>query len=211
MKFVRGILLCLTLASAAAAEYEMNELPMYGGQHDPKVEPNEGMSRGAAEQGWKYLYRGDLSTAMKRFNQAWMFNRRNPEAFWGFGIIMGRRAAKEDPERNLGESVKLLTTAHELSPANGRITGDLAFSYTVLGNYLATQGKDGKKAYAQAEELFAAAYKLEPTYPPIVANWAILKFYVGDYPASRKLVSEAQKLGYEFDPRFLKELGEKEK
>ena len=211
MKPAYFILMFLISAHAFAEEYEMNELPMYGGQHNPQVEPNKENSKSAAELGWKYLYRGDLSTAMKRFNQAWMFDRKNPDAFWGFGIIMGRRAAKEDTGENLTESINLLTTAHELSPGNGRITGDLAFSYTFLGRHLATQGKDGKKKYEKAEELFIDAYKHDPKYPPIAANWAVLKFYVGDYQSAKKLISEAHGLGYEPDPDFLKELNEKVK
>lgn len=211
MKPVVLVSLLLITAHSFAVEYELNELPMYGGQHTPQVEPSQENSKSAAELGWKYLYRGDLSTAMKRFNQAWMFDRKNPDAFWGFGIVMGRRAEKEDTEENLTESISLLATAHELSPDNGRITGDLAFSYTILGNYLATQGKDGKQNYEKAEELFADAYKRDPKYPPITANWAVLKFYTGDYKASRKLISEAQERGYTPNPDFLKELNEKAK
>ena len=189
----------------------MNELPMYGGQHEPQVEPSKENSKSAAELGWKYLYHEDLSTAMKRFNQAWMFDRKNPEAFWGFGIIMGRRASSGDTEKNLEESIKLLTTAHQYGPNNGKITGDLAFSYALLGNYFSTHGKDGKDKYKKAEELFTEAYKREPTYPPILANWAFLKFYTGDYQAAQKLITQAQGHGYTPDPEFLKELNEKTK
>lgn len=211
MKIALFVFLSLISFYAFAEKYEMNELPMYGGEHNPQVEPNKENSKGAAELGWKYLHRGDLSTAMKRFNQAWMFDRKNPDAFWGFGIIMGRRAEKEDTEKNLTESINLLTTAHELSPDNGRITGDLAFSYSLLGNYFATQGRDGMKNYEKAEALFIDAYKHDPKYPPIAANWAVLKFYTGDYQTSKKLISEAQELGYTPNPEFLKELNEKAK
>ncbi len=81
---------------ALGVDYEMNEMPMYGGQHDPKVKPDQAGSAGAAALGWKYLDRGDTSTAMKRFNQAWMFDRKNPQAYWGFGIVMGRRAKEAE-------------------------------------------------------------------------------------------------------------------
>lgn len=204
-------LLYLVCVNVFATEYETNELPMYGGQHDPQVEANKDYSRGAASLGWKYLSHGDLSTAMKRFNQAWMFDRRNPDAFWGFGIIMGRRAEKEDTEKNLTESIHLLATAHELIPDNGKITGDLAFSYALLGNYLATQGRDAKKDYEKAEELFASASKQDPRHPPTTANWAVLKYYVGDYKAAKKLISDAQQAGFSPDPSFLKDLTEKAK
>ncbi len=189
----------------------MNELPMYGGQHTPQVDPNKEFSEQVAALGWKYFYSGDPSTAMKRFNQAWMFDRNSAAAFWGFGIIVGQRAQNGNTEKLLSQAIDLLTKAHELSPSNGKIAGDLALSYTFLGDHLAAQGKDGKKNYEKAEELFSDAYKREPTYPPIAANWAVLKFSVGDYQSARQLVTEAQKLGYSPDPEFLKELNEKEK
>ena len=209
IKAISLIFLFLISLPAFADEYEMSELPMYGGQHEPEVKPNKENSKSAADLGWKYFYHGDQSTAMKRFNQAWMFDRTNPDAFWGFGIILGQRAASADTERNLEESIKLLTTAHELSPNNGKITGDLAFSYTNLGSCLSGNGKDGKEKYGKAEELFADAYKRESKYPPITANWAFLKFYTGDYQAAKKLITEAQALGYKPDPEFLRELNTK--
>lgn len=203
------ILVFLISMQAFAADLEMNELPMYGGQHDPQVEPSKENSQSAADLGWKYLNRGDLSTAMKRFNQAWMFDRKNSNAFWGFGIIMGRRAESGDTEKNLKESTKLLEMAHELSLNHGKITGDLAFSYTILGHYLSSNGKDGKGHFKKAEELFADAYRREPRHPPILANWAVLKFYTGDFKTAKKLVKEAEKLGYAQNPEFLKKLNEK--
>jgi len=146
---------------------------------------------------------------MKRFNQAWMFDRKNPDAFWGFGIIMGHRAESGNTEKNLEESIKLLKIAHELSPDNGKITGDLAFSHTILGQFLTSTGKDGKENFKKAEALFTEAYKLEPKHPPVPANWAFLKYYTGDYKMAKKLMAEAEKLGYTPDPEFLKELNEK--
>ncbi len=81
---------------------------MYGDEHKPCLEENKVFSKDAAKLGWKYFYNGDPDTAMKRFNQAWMFDRKNPEAFWGFGVIMGQRATQSDPEKNLRESIHFL-------------------------------------------------------------------------------------------------------
>jgi len=98
--------------TAADDERPMNELPMYGGQHNPTVEEDPEYSKQAAKLGWKYYYKGDLDTAIKRFNQAWMFNRDNADALWGFGIIMGQRASEESPKDNLEESVRFLQMAN---------------------------------------------------------------------------------------------------
>ncbi|WP_295666933.1 tetratricopeptide repeat protein [uncultured Mucilaginibacter sp.] len=39
--------------------------------------------------GFNYLAKGDMETAMKRFNQAWLLDPKNENAYWGFGAIYG--------------------------------------------------------------------------------------------------------------------------
>ncbi len=208
MKLPATLILLATL-SIAQAETPMEELPMYGGQHEPTVEKSVPNSQDAARLGWRYYYQGDLSTAMKRFNQAWMFDRDNAEAFWGFGLIMGRRAAQGETEQNLQASIRLLEKARDLTPSNGRILGDLAFSHTILGHWSSTQGQDATKQYATAEALFQQAGKLDSKYPPIPANWSVLKFYQDDYPAAQRLLDRATALGFTPDPEYAKALAAK--
>ena len=62
-----------------ATHYPNNEIPMYGGEDQSTIIPISSSSERAAELGWKYCYEGDYSTAMKRFNQAWMFDNDNPQ------------------------------------------------------------------------------------------------------------------------------------
>lgn len=47
----------------------------------------EKASEHMVELGFNYLYRQDLRTAMHRFNQAWLLNPKNENAYWGFGAI----------------------------------------------------------------------------------------------------------------------------
>ncbi|MEL1241117.1 tetratricopeptide repeat protein [Flavobacterium flavipallidum] len=37
--------------------------------------------------GFDYLYKGDIKTAMYRFNQAWLLDPKNENVFWGFGAV----------------------------------------------------------------------------------------------------------------------------
>lgn len=37
--------------------------------------------------GFDYLYKGDLKTAMYRFNQAWLLDPTNENVYWGFGAV----------------------------------------------------------------------------------------------------------------------------
>ena len=205
MKTVATLLLLL-LPVFAIADRPMNELPMYGGQHDPSVNRNPEFSKDAAKRGWKAYYQGDIDTAIRRFNQAWMFDPNNPEAYWGFGLVMGRRASQEEPNENLEESIRFLQMAADKDEKNGRIIGDLAFSYTLLGHFKQSNGEDGKASFKKAQELFPAAFKLDSKYPPTVANWSVFYFYTQDYEAAQRKANEATAMGYEFDPAYLKDL-----
>jgi Tfp pilus assembly protein PilF len=44
-------------------------------------------SDAAVQLGWKYFRNHDLPTAMKRFNQAWLLDQSNGDAFEGFAVV----------------------------------------------------------------------------------------------------------------------------
>jgi tetratricopeptide (TPR) repeat protein len=204
-------ILFILLASIAVAR-PINELPMYGGEHDPTVERNPAFSRDATKLGWKYFYKGELDTAIKRFNQGWMFDRENPEVYWGFGLIMGKRATQESPEINLNESIRFLKIATEKAPQDSRIMSDLAFSNTILGYFYKSQKSNKKLAkihFDKAESLFNKAYKIDPNYPPIIGQWSFLHFYSGDYKKAKNKAEKAISMGYEYSPAYLKDLNNK--
>lgn len=205
-------IICMVLFHSSFAERPDNELPMYGDQYKPAVEKNEWASKRAVELGWKYFYQGDLDTAIKRFNQGWMFDRENPDVYWGFGVIMGRRAATEKTEDNLIESIHLLEMACDKRTTDGRIMGDLAFSHTLLGQYLKSEKQDiknSKEHFGKAEQLFPQAFKLNSNYPPIVANWSIFFFYTEQFEHAEKKADEAIKMGYRFRSDYMNDLKEK--
>lgn len=192
----------------------MEELPMYGGQHNPTVERNVEFSRDATQRGWKAYYQGDFRTAIKRFNQGWMFDRENPEVYWGFGLIMGQRASQEDPEKSLKKSIRFLEMANDRIPEDGRIIGDLAFSHTILGHFYQSYSQseeEAKEHFETAGELFSKAYRKAPAYPPITANWSVFYFYTGNYEKAKTKADEAIMLGYRFSPDYIKELESKVK
>jgi len=197
------------LCSAYAVERPTNELPMYGGQHNPTVATNKSNSKSAADLGWKYFNSGDFDTAIKRFNQAWMFDRENVDAYWGFGLIMGQRARNEDTENNLRESIKYLGMAKSRSPQNGRILVDLAFSHTVLGELLHTKNINAQEEFNTARALYKQAEKLEPAYPLVYSNWSVLEFYAGNYSVAKNLLAKSKTLGFKPDPSYEKDLGSK--
>ena len=211
---MRKVVLCLIvlmvfIQSEAIAKQSINEIPMYGENHKPKIKYNVKLSQSATKLGWKYYYQGDLNTAMKRFNQGWALNPENPEVYWGFGLIMGQRAYTEKTEKNLMESIRFLNIAVKKKFNDGRILGDLAFSHTIIGYYFKFEKKDTKKAkehFESARQLFPKAFRLNSKYPPIVANWSIFYFYTEDYKKAKDKASEAVKMGYKFNPDYINNL-----
>ncbi|NQY31681.1 MAG: hypothetical protein HRT56_00740 [Coraliomargarita sp.] len=186
-----------------------NQLPMYGGQHEPTVEPNAAHSKDAAARGWKAYYGGDLETAIMRFNQAWLFDQSNPEAYWGFGLIEGQRAREEAPEKRLRASIRFLQMAAELDSENGKILGDLAYSHTLLGRHFQVHGHAFAQLFETALQLFNSASELSPEYPPVWATWSVCLFYSGNFAEAKLKADQATSLGYRFGADYLQELDAK--
>jgi tetratricopeptide (TPR) repeat protein len=200
------LLLCIPLL-VNAKDRPINELPMYGGKHNPTVEQNKAFSASAAKLAWQYYYRGDLDTAIKRFNQAWMFDRDSVDALWGFGLIMGRRASEELPEYHLKESIRFLDMAFKKSPANARIIVDLAMSQTLYASYLKSKNDaNAQKEFLEAVRLFETAAEHDSKYPLLYANWSVLEFYMGNYHKARERLEQAKKLGFQPDPAYVNDI-----
>jgi len=200
----------LLTAAVSAQDGPIDTLPMYGGKHKPTVPENKEASRTAAELGWEFYRKGDLDTAMKRFNQAWMFNRRNAEAYWGFGLIMARRADETRPEHHLKESIRLLETAVARARKNARVLTDLALSHIHLGRYYARQSNPkSKKQFAKAASVLKKAERLDPKYPLLHFNRSLLEFYQGNYAQAKTHLDRAKALGYKPDPAYESDLGAK--
>ena len=94
----------------------LNELPMFGEYKKTtwqvKVDDEfirtavsnfDGNRDAAAEYfaraGWNFYYQGNKSTAIKRFNQAWLLNPDNQNALWGFAVISRQRGKAESALR----------------------------------------------------------------------------------------------------------------
>jgi Tfp pilus assembly protein PilF len=111
---VKRIVLLFCLISSAALAQSLNEQPMFGGlPKSPamlkadaefiataaKYGDRAQTSDRSVALGWQYLGKRDIPTAMKRFNQAWLLDPANGDAFHGFAVIVMDRdhdAAKAD-------------------------------------------------------------------------------------------------------------------
>ena len=90
----------------------VNELPMFGGYEPTEWQKRtdkeflamtlpafQGDREAAAEQfartGWNLYYQDNNALAIKRFNQAWLLDRDNQHALWGFAVISRERGKTE--------------------------------------------------------------------------------------------------------------------
>lgn len=194
--------LCATSGNAQSTGAD-NTLPMYGGvsKNAAQLEADRkfiedmikqtGSREKAAERavqlGWQYFYKGDRATAMKRFNQAWLLVPENPDAFWGFGAVAGSQG-------KFDESIKFFERSFTLAPRNSRMLVDFAFSLIWKGRSGSRSEAERDAAFARAHGLLNEAEKLEPSYPILYANRAILCFFQADYAAAWRNVDRAQAL-----------------
>ena len=213
---ILGCLLMLPLLSYAQ---ETNELPMYG--RAPKNEKQikadeifieaatkaagsrEVAARHAIQRGFEYLNRADRSTAMKRFNQAWLLTPDNPHVFWGFGSALQYYGKFEEGEGYFKK-------ADDLEPGNHRLLCDFGFFYQNWADKRAKDSSHREALLHKSIELFQKAQTYDSSYDRIYANWAISLCYLGDYKGAWLKIKEAESRGGKsIDPRFVKDLEEK--
>ncbi len=202
MKFLTSFaLLIICLASCAPAEdcpEGTNLIPMYG--HIKKCRTlleldkefvsgclRDFHSRDAAakyytNKGWDYFWKDDLSTAMKRFNQAWMLDSTSADVYWGFGDILGKQEKYE-------ESIVMLERALQLKQTEAKIWVATAVSY----NQLFFVTKDEKyldKAIAYSR----TAIQLEPNYANGYEELTVAYSYFIQKDSARKYLKITDKL-----------------
>jgi Flp pilus assembly protein TadD len=123
------------------AKTEIRLLPKYGNAVKTKEQKTSdqelikayvekaGTNRKASEllikQGFDYLYKQDLKTAMYRFNQAWLLDPTNADVFWGFGAIYFSFGDFESTMLQYDEGLKL-------NANSSNILTDKANSWSIL-------------------------------------------------------------------------------
>ena len=104
------------------------------------------------ELGFKYLYRGDLKTAMYRYNQAFLLDKNNSNIYWGYGAIYMAFGEFDLSRAQYEEGLKI-------NPKNDNILIDYGTSY--LGEFYNLY--EGDKIKSQ-NKLDSAIKKLNEAY-----------------------------------------------
>lgn len=181
------------------AKTQINLLPKYGNIPKTKKQKEadlkfikvclaqEGTNRKASEllvkRGFDYLYEKDFKTAMFRFNQAWLLDPKNENAFWGFGAIYFSFGDFESGMKQYEEGLKL-------NPNSSNILTDKATVY--MTKYMSS--KNGKD-FNLALNLFKKSYSIDPKNQNTLFKISACYFVKKDCGNAWKYYNECKKLG----------------
>lgn len=177
--------------SGAAAQSDGDataKLPMYG---QPEIARSEDLkkadealirdatfrfgSRGAAsralsEQGWANVRKGMFEVAMRRFNEAWLLNAKNYQAFWGFGAVLSEQG-------KLTAAIEQLETARDLVDDPKQkvlLLCDLGTVHSVYAVRLPAEKQlDRAQHFVIANNRFAESLEIDPNNGRAWRDWAI--------------------------------------
>jgi tetratricopeptide (TPR) repeat protein len=138
-------------------------------------------------KGWEYFYNNDIDTSMKRFNQAWLLDNSNPQIYWGFGNLLGKKGEFE-------ESIKYLQKSIEMDSNNAKVYECISVSYGQM--YYRT--KQNKYLNFRVESL-KKALKIEPKNGNVLGELAGTYAYLNQKDSLVKYIKKTD----EINPKFV--------
>lgn len=224
--FLLAVALTLFRVSGVTAQSDPSDkLPMYGQPGIARPESlkkidedlirdatfrfgnRQAASRALAEQGWASVRKGTLDTAMRRFNEAWLLNPKNYQAFWGFGAVLSEQG-------KLAEAIEQLETARELvDDPRQRVAllSDLGSVHSSYGARLpADKQLDRARHFVIANSRFTESLEMDPNYARSWREWAFSLYEQERYSEAWVKAKRAMELNSEpFPPGFLDTLRKK--
>ena len=138
-------------------------------------------------KGWEYFYSDENDLSMKRFNQAWLLDNKNPQIYWGFGNLLGKQGEFE-------KSIRYFLKSIEIEPKNAKVYESLATSY----GQIFYKTKDVKYLNLSIESL-KKAVKIEPKNGRAFGQLAGAYSYLVQKDSLVKYI----KITDEIDPKFV--------
>jgi len=160
-----------------------------------------GHSRHAAGRGWEFLLKGDLETAIRRFNQSWSMDPTNASALWGMAIVQYERSRQLNDTRPTPRSLELVNQAVALieeaaaqpSP-EASLLNDNAMILTTRGAMRQTlESQEPSADYDRAETLLRRAEAMA-AHPLVYENWATLEARRGHPDVAKGYAERARQM-----------------
>lgn len=133
--------------------------------------------------GFDYLYKGDLKTAMYRFNQAWLLDPTNENVFWAFGAIYFTF-------QDFKTALKQYDDGLILNPNSSNIMTDKASVY--MANYKINQNTEDLNS---AIELFKLSLAIDSKNQNTLFKISACYYFKKDCKNALLYYNECMKLG----------------
>lgn len=203
--------LITTSNSAWASERcPSNLIPMYGRDAKSKANlSNEEQqklisnAKAAINLGWRYFRRdGDPMTAMKRFNQAWLLNPENGEAYSGMAVMV-EVLSTSDKFSNCPYSPQLSERLFKIALSKPQTPLTAQIDY---GRFLWTQDR-----FDESLSLLHDTLKKDPKVPDARTHISFIHYRQGDFAKACTWAKQAKDNGDELEKGYLKEMCDRAK
>lgn len=198
-----------------AAAQPVDQLPMYGAPGrtvspavkaiDDKLISDTTKYYGSLEKasqafvgnGFAYYKRNDLVAAMRRFNQAWLLDPNNPEAYWGFAAVLHNKGKNCEAMVQFQKALSFGRYVEGMIPDAARITTLCAVDDKSLSE------EDRDKLFANADALYAEALAKDPNKGYVYGSIATARYWRGQYAEAWQAVKLARTNGDKLPEQFL--------
>lgn len=184
------------IASCKVPHLTINHYPEYGHYHKtPGILNNDNMfiqsaekkfgnktlaSQKYADLGWYYFQKGVLDTSMFRFNQSWLLDSSNANAYWGFAALTGKNGYYKESADYFRKSWSIDSTNKNLP---------LDWSISLLSQFNKTYDKS---LVNEAINVINKAIKLDASNAHAYFTLAICNFYISNYNESWLYIHKAK-------------------
>jgi len=152
------------------------------------------------EQGIRFYSSDNYAKAMRRFNQAWLLNPDNPDAYWGFAMVY-------HDKQQLCEAQKMIDIAVDHGLRKPIALADAGRVITLCASHSNDLSNDDRNIeYARSESMYKKAIAEAPKNDYILSSWATAYYWRGNYAQSWKMVEEARSVGAIFPGKFIEML-----
>jgi tetratricopeptide (TPR) repeat protein len=207
--------ICAALISFAAVAQPIDQVPMYGGM-DRSAQPalkaadekliegttkhygsRENASAAFVNNGFAYYNRDDLINAMRRFNQAWLLDPNNPQAYWGFGAVLHDQGKNCEAMKFFEKALSFGRFINGMYPDAARVISLCAVSDKSLSS------DDRTRLVDRADALYADAAERDQNKGYVYASWATAYYWRGQYAEAWHMVKRARETGGGLPDQFM--------
>lgn len=203
----------------AAPQARIDEAPMYGGVDrsaaadlraaDDKLiagatesfGSRAGAARAWVEQGYRYYQADRLDMAMRRFNQAWLLDPKNPEVYTGFAAVLHDQGKFCDAMNMMDRALSLdAPTFQGIYADAGRTAARCAAEDKTL------PPEARVAATLRSDALYRKGEQVEPDKGYLYSSWATAFYWRGQYADAWSMIFKARAAGGQPGDKFVEML-----